>query len=44
MWCTLTCNMELKVMSRGIKMKKLGIVAVIGAVVTDVNIPSVAGA
>jgi len=44
MWCTLPWNKKLKVMSRGIKMKKLGIVAVIGAVVTDVNIPSVAGA
>jgi len=44
MWCTLTYNTKLTVMSRGIKMKKLGIVAVIGAVVTDVNIPSVAGA
>jgi hypothetical protein len=31
-------------MSRGIKMKKLGIVTVIGAVVTGVNIPSLAGA
>jgi hypothetical protein len=31
-------------MSRGIKMKKLGMVAVIGAVVTGFNIPSVAGA
>jgi hypothetical protein len=31
-------------MSRGIKVKKLGIVTVIGAVVTGINIPSVPGA
>jgi hypothetical protein len=31
-------------MSRGIKMKKLGIVTVIGAVATGINMPSVAGA
>ena len=44
MRCTLPWNKKLKVMSRGIKMKKLGIVTVIGAVVMGVNIPSVAGA